>query len=272
MSTREVATGFVAGSRGALRSGSLARLGGLLTGFDFSPPGSPIHYHGNAPSAFVISVDFDIAGRPDRSEAHRSGTEAILSICERYGIPITWGICGFTASENRGLFDTILRSPIRKEIACHSYAHAAVRDWTPDRLRQDLAMWMDATGERAVPQTFIFPYNVEGNFEELRRLGFRAYRPLRRCITSPGRDHGLCRIPPVCRLGAVRNSLRVLRAYTDICVAYNSVMHVWTHPSDVSGKGFVANVLQPYMEYVGRRRDQGVLWPCILSDLIPLAE
>jgi len=128
----------------------------------------------------------------------------------------------------------------------------------------------------ASPTTFVFPYNRLGNFETLRRIGFKTFRGEQRRICSPVIEEGMCNIPPVMYLsGRTPGTVATARRFIDLCIRYRSVFHVWTHPWNLSREGnpsaYAKNVLRPIFTHLKDRSDEGALTLSTMSGLAQLA-
>jgi peptidoglycan/xylan/chitin deacetylase (PgdA/CDA1 family) len=238
---------------------------------EFNPSGGQARYPGGRPAASCVSVDFD-ATRPGRHASNHTGTYALDGLAERYSIPMTWAICGKTAEEDRDAYDRVLNSSVRHEIGIHTYSHVDVSTCTERDLEQEINMCLDSLGISSVPRTFIFPWNREGHFDLLSRLGFIAYRGRDRAIGGPVKMKSLWNIPPVYYLDEKsEGAASLVKRYVDLCIHSKAVFHLWLHPWSIasgdSALPLVSSTLDPILRYIAEKRDDGLLSCCTMGDL-----
>ncbi|MDG6994369.1 MAG: polysaccharide deacetylase family protein [Nitrososphaerota archaeon] len=257
----------------------------LKIGLD--PPKASLSYPGEARAACVISLDFDHFTRsqgfsdkkwlpevkPGQLEKNRAGTRDMLSVSEKYGIPMTWAICGRTAEEDYPSYNRILESKQLQEIGVHTYSHADVSACTEEELHAEVDKCLEILKLKERPKTFIFPWNRMGHFEDLSKLGFIAYRDQKRSIGNPKENCGLVNIAPTYYVDEKSYGAEwLMRKYLDVCISWNSMFHLWMHPwsvvfeNDASGK-FVKRTIDPLFSYIQKKRDEGILAVCTLGDL-----
>lgn len=237
-----------------------------MAGVAFRPPDGPRRPR---KAACCVSLDFDVT-QESRALPNRRGTHLLLDSAERFGVPLTWAVCGSTAEKDPEPFRAILGSGAMHEIASHTYSHLRVDNATPGELEDDLLRWNSVVG--VTPRTFVFPFNKMGNFETLRRLGFTAYRGEGRVVGVPMDENGLCNVPPVMYLsGRSEGTLGTARGYVDLCVRYGAVFHLWTHPWSLAREGdpdrYSEQVLKPIFSYVRERAAEGSLELCTMGEL-----
>jgi peptidoglycan/xylan/chitin deacetylase (PgdA/CDA1 family) len=224
---------------------------------------------GEKESFCCISVDFDVTD-PIRASANSLGTRTLLSLSERYEVPITWAICGKTAQEYSSDFEQILSSTSEKEIAVHTYSHLDVSKCTRSELLDDFERFKGTLGISNF-STFIFPWNRTGHFDTLRELGFISYRGRDRRIGTAIKNEGLWNISPVVYAGAKIYHQHFLPAsLLDICVESGSVFHMWTHPWDIifpSVKDYTERVLEPLFSRISTYRKNGLLKVSTMGNL-----
>jgi peptidoglycan/xylan/chitin deacetylase (PgdA/CDA1 family) len=235
-----------------------------LRGVQFSPPKKRVEYPNEAKSAFCVSIDFD-ATKKEREKPNDQGTRLLINLSEKYGIPMTWAICGKTAEEQRSTYEAILRSKVEQEIAVHTYSHMDASTCSPEELESDISKCLSII-ERT-PKSFVFPWNREGNFEVLQKMGFIAYRGREKAIGAPRFEQDLWNIPPTYHADrSTYNSIVLVRKLLDIAINNNSVFHLWLHPWDlVPTENFQQDLsgglLQPLLKHASdiRRRDGNAL-------------
>ena len=254
------------------RIASASATGWLLgmAGVALSPPNGGATYPGGKHAAACVSLDFDVT-KESRADANHKGTHLLLYCAERYGIPLTWAICGMTVEQDPEPFEAVMSSGGNHEIASHTYSHLRVDAATPAELEADMEKWRSVVGELN-PTTFVFPYNRMGNFETLRRLGFASYRGEVRRVGAPLAENGFCNIAPVMYLsGRSGGTVATAKMFIDLCIRYRSVFHLWSHPWSLSREGdpteYSRLVLEPIFEYLKQKQDEGLLELCTMNQL-----
>ena len=217
-----------------------------------------------------FSVDFD-ATRPGRLSSNRVGTRNAVELSLRYNIPMTWAICGKTAEEDPFAYEMVLRSGVEHEIAVHTYSHIDVSKCSAETLVEEVDRCISVLAPARRPTTFIFPWNREGHFDVLARLGFTAYRGADRALGTPQRHNGMWNIPPVYYLGPLSyGQSALIKKFIALCVASRSVFHMWFHPWSIvepSPEAFAADVLEPVFKCLDERRREGELELVTLGEL-----
>ena len=259
-------------------------LGRLKMGFD-PPKPSRVNYPDGTKAACVISLDFDHLTKslelgstrwyPKRVEdllvKNRIGTRDMLEVSEKYGVPMTWAICGQTAEEDPESYKSILRSKQQQEIGVHTYSHVDVASCSEEELEDEVSKCLKILDLPEHPKTFIFPWNREGHFELLAKMGFLTYRDQNRLIGMPRENLGLLNIPPTYYVDTKSyKAQELMKKYLDLCIAWNSVFHLWLHPWSVvldDSASFVRDTLDPLFAYIKRREREGVLALRTMGDL-----
>ncbi|TLZ53574.1 MAG: hypothetical protein E6K17_09510 [Methanobacteriota archaeon] len=217
-----------------------------------------------------FSVDFD-ATRPGRLSSNRIGTKNAVELSLRYNIPMTWAICGKTAEEDPFAYEMVLRSGVEHEIAVHTYSHLDVSKCSPETLVEEVDRCISVLAPARRPRTFIFPWNREGHFDVLARLGFTAYRGADRALGTPQKHNGMWNIPPVYYLGPLSyGQSSLIKKFIALCVASRSVFHLWFHPWSIvepSPEAFAADILEPVFKCLDERRREGELELVTLGEL-----
>ena len=225
--------------------------------------GSPQGYASGAKGACCISVDFDVTD-PSRYDPNRAGTAALLRLSERYGVPLTWAICGKTAEEDPRAYESIIRSSLPQELGVHTYSHIYADETPEAAYEEDIRRCLGVLGLSSAPPAFVFPKNREGHFGLLRRLGFACYRSKWRAIGRPSAENGLWNISPVFyfdqrSIGA--DSL--MKRFVDACIARSAVFHLWTHPWSLASPGASTEAaeatLEPVFAYLKEKSQSGLL-------------
>ena len=228
----------------------------------------PISKEDGLSPAVCITVDFDVTV-PSRFDDNRKGTLALVELAERYDIPITWAVCGKSAEADMRSFSAIQESAAR-EIGVHTYSHLDATVATESEFRSDIERCLQVLGLDS-PRTFIFPWNREAHFNVLADLGFRVYRGKKRSIGIPVQEKGLWNVRPVYyvdqkSLGAEP----LMKKYLDVCVAFSTPFHLWTHPwSLVTGGDTepIMRTVEGLFAYVAERRQRHELVTSTLGEI-----
>jgi peptidoglycan/xylan/chitin deacetylase (PgdA/CDA1 family) len=209
-----------------------------------------------------VSVDFD-AMKEGRLELNRRGTRVLVELSMRHGVPMTWAVCGRTAEEDPRSYHMVQGCEVSQEVAVHTYSHIDVSRCTEDELALEVDRCIAVLGLKEKPRTFIFPWNKEGHFDALRKMGFTAYRGEERGIGRPAKATGLWNIRPVHYLSESSYGLSsYVTRLMDLCVSTRSVFHIWLHPWSVVGptpEAYRVSVLEPVFSYMAGLRDAGAM-------------
>ena len=155
----------------------------------------------NGPS-LCISIDLEMAwGRweqiDDRylrfaEQADRPIVRRLLQIAERHDIPMTWAVVGRVFDDSPGfgnlpgpraawfapeLVEAIQKSPVRHDIASHSYAHVYYEGLSEAEASQDLGNDVELRKRWGIPaRSWVFPRNEIAHVEKLADAGVEVYR------------------------------------------------------------------------------------------------
>jgi hypothetical protein len=189
----------------------------------------PLPVEPRGTSTACVSVDFDVT-QPSRFDDNRKGTLALCELSARYGIPLTWAVCGRSAEEDMRSYSAIAEAAGGSEIGVHTYSHLDATAATKDDFRSDIERCIQVLG-LASPRTFVFPWNREAHFDVLQSLGFRVYRGKDRAIGAPILNQGLWDVRPVYYVDQKsRGAESLMKRYVDLCIHYSTPFHLWTHP------------------------------------------
>jgi peptidoglycan/xylan/chitin deacetylase (PgdA/CDA1 family) len=252
---------------------------------DLHPPRNPVIFPNGAKAACVVSIDFDHLTKssessqskwiPKRSDdlliKNKIGTRDLLDVSERHKIPMTWAICGQTAEEDPTAYRSILESQQPQEIGVHTYSHIDVSASTEDELEVDIQKCLKVLDLKVPPKTFIFPWNRQGHFEKLKKMGFTVYREQDRAICLPFKNQSLWNIPPTYYIDKKSfGAHELIMKYLDLCISWNSTFHLWFHPwsvvTDNDGE-FVRNTLDPLFRYINEKQASLELEVLTMGDL-----
>jgi peptidoglycan/xylan/chitin deacetylase (PgdA/CDA1 family) len=238
---------------------------------DYDPPvATGKLYPGNKRAAACVSIDFDVTVE-DRYQANRVGTKTLLELSEKYGVPLTWAICGMTADADRESYERILNSPTRQEIGIHTYSHIDAQKCDAGEFEKDIVRCIEALNLGSTPPTFIFPWNRVNHFPILRSLGFKVYRGKERAVGAPTPSEGLYNIRPVYYVDQKSfGAQSLINKYADLCASASSVFHLWTHPWSIvmhDGGTPMVETLDPVFSHLRKMSDRGELALCTMGEL-----
>ncbi len=243
----------------------------------FQPPGPEFHVPWAERGAACVSVDFDVT-RPGREGPNRKGTFALVELSEKYGVPITWAICGRTAEEDAESYSHILDSSAEQEIGIHTYSHIDASQAEEAELEAEIERCMAVLGLHSTPKTFVFPWNREAHFDLLKRMGFIAYRGRERVVGGLSKGRGLWNIPPVYYVDQKAvGAGTLMKRYLDLCLRHRAVFHLWTHPWSIVEAGgsadrMVSSALEPVFAYMAQKREEGLLHTGTMGSLASALE
>lgn len=167
------------------------------------------------------------------------------------------------------LVEQIIKSPVAHEIGCHTFSHMDCTDKNcpPLVLDDELKACTLAAEKFGVKLTsFVFPGGTAGNYETLKKHGYRIYRKnVDVDIAYPYQDDfGMLITPTSSSFGD--NGLGWDKEYfiyrykrfIDKAIKTNTIAHFWFHPS--IDKWSLENVMPAVLNYAADKRDQGLLW------------
>jgi hypothetical protein len=233
--------------------------------------GSPAGYGNGTRAAACISVDFDVT-RPGREGPNHLGTHALLDLSEKYGVPLTWAVCGKTAEADREAYESIVKCSMEQEIGVHTYSHMYADEVGEEAFEDDIKKCLSVLALGSAPATFVFPKNIEGHFGLLKRMGFRCYRGKLRAVGRPVEENGLWNIRPVYYVDQKSlGAQSVIQRFIDACIARRAVFHLWTHPWSIAIDGkpdeMVETTLEPVFAYLREKQKTGLLSPTTMGRL-----
>ncbi len=174
------------------------------------------------------------------------------------------------------LVRSLLESPNRHEVACHTFSHIDCSDahCPPEVMDSELAACCRLASEWGLTlKTFVFPGNLPGNLASLRRHGFKACRWHGRYhLGFPAIDaHGIWRVPGGIhcerpRGWSTRAWVRALQRCVDRALETGTVLHFWLHPCcDPVNLDVVFPAL---LDYIAAHRSE--LWATTIGGLVDL--
>jgi peptidoglycan/xylan/chitin deacetylase (PgdA/CDA1 family) len=220
-------------------------------------------------SVACVSVDFDVT-KESRFDDNRKGTLALNELAARYGIPITWAICGKSAEADMKSYSAIVDSAHLNEIGVHTYSHIDASVTPTDQFRSDVERCIQVLGLES-PRTFVFPWNKVGHFDVLRALGFRVFRGKTRAIGNPVLREGLWNVRPVYYVNHLsKGAESLIKTYVDLCVKLSTPFHLWTHPWSLAIGGKtepMMETLESVFAYIAEKREQNALTTSTLGGI-----
>lgn len=101
----------------------------------------------------------------------------ILSLFNMVQIPVTFAIRGQLFEVDDTIFQSIVRSPIKHEIASHSYYHSDFTKLSHDCADKELKLLSEKMEQHKIkPKSFIFPRNKVNHLDLLEKYGYKCYR------------------------------------------------------------------------------------------------
>jgi hypothetical protein len=216
-----------------------------------------------------ISVDFDVTV-PSRFDENRKGTIALSELAARYGIPITWAVCGKSAEADMKSYSAIADASPDNEIGVHTYSHIDATVTPADKFRSDVERCIQVLG-LDFPRTFIFPWNREGHFDVLGALGFRIFRGKDRAIGNPVQKEGIWNVRPVYYVDQKsRGAETMMKKYVDLSIEFSTPFQLWTHPWSlvIVGKTEpMIETLESLFAYLAEKKEQKTLMTSTLGGI-----
>lgn len=180
------------------------------------------------------------------------------------------------------LVKQIINSKVNHEIGSHTFSHVEFSDaiCSPELAMQELNKCVEVMDKYNLElRSFVFPSNIEGNFQALTDSGIIAYRgggdDFR--IRYPVRTkEGLWDIHENISLGLnffMRGKdacYYIATRHIDEAICTNSVVHFWFHPSFLSKKTF--KILIPILKYINQKRQEHKLWVATMGEIASYCE
>jgi hypothetical protein len=291
-------------------------------------------------AVFTVSIDFELMwGTADRPYAaafrslceteRREVIDRLLGLMAEYDISATWGIVGHLflqdgekvdrpgpEVEHHGadnlyygsdLVERVRRCPVEQEIGSHTFFHIEMDEskCSPETADADVANCARQARRWGIDmKSFIFPRNLVGHLQTLKRYGFTCFRGpephwyanrsrlIRRLghlleilamktppsVTVSEQD-GMWNIPGSMLYTPSWGSrrylpvwMRVLRAKRGLrnAVRHRQIFHLWFHPTDLAGRPeAMIDGLRQIFEYAARLRASGRLVVRPMKGLVP---
>ncbi|MFA5337270.1 MAG: polysaccharide deacetylase, partial [Candidatus Omnitrophota bacterium] len=159
----------------------------------------------------------------------------------------------------------IINSKVKHEIACHTFSHInCQQEVCPDGVfENEIQKCKDmAKDHGTVLNSFVFPANLTGHTEILKKEGFSAYRVDKDVFGFPEKDiNGLWQIPttamicPSSHHGLSLNyHIKKYKRIIERAIRYQRVCHLWFHPS--ASKEFLEPVLTDLFKFIDSFRNE----------------
>ncbi len=179
------------------------------------------------------------------------------------------------------LVEAIIAARSKHELGCHGFSHLGLQDCPPDVAAAELDACLLAARPYGVRlSTFVFPGNESGNFELLRRKGFRSVRtyPVPWAeISLPMLCHdGLWHVHTSLSLedgfdsSSCRKHLLKLLRCVDTAAQTRLAAHFWFHPSLSPVQ--IQYVLWPLVRYCAQERAAGRIDVLTIDQLVNKTE
>jgi peptidoglycan/xylan/chitin deacetylase (PgdA/CDA1 family) len=236
-------------------------------------------------AALVLSIDIDVGseklgeknGYKNNLNVHDYLTEKFIGRIEEQSVPlllqtfddlevpVTFAIRGQLAEVDDKFFTLILRSPMKHDIAAHSYYHKAFTGLSRAEADEDLKLVSNGLREIGVtPRSFVFPKNMIAHLTLLEKWGylcFRGYGNLFKDGMYVKKFGDLYDIHPGLYIGKSNNAL-LLNKIVDVAIRHRAPLHLWFHPwnlgytsKDVCSR--LSNMLIPFLRYVKKSQADG---------------
>lgn len=164
------------------------------------------------------------------------------------------------------LIDMIIKSPVKHEIACHTFSHIdCSNEFCPGELfKAELKECIKAAEAKKIKLvSMVFPGGTLGNFSILKELGFSCYRKIMRYhIDVPAIDqNGLVQIPSSYALyrsypgWTSKRYIRMATSFLKIAAKNKMVAQFWFHPS--LDPWYINNVLPTILDTIRVMVDDG---------------
>ncbi len=237
-------------------------------------------------ASLVISIDVDVGspevgvkngGRNDCNvndfvtESAIGGIEEqvvphLLRVFNEFEFPATFALRGQLMEVENSIFDSILESSTRHEIASHGYTHKVFTGLSEFEAEEELRMISDGLRKFGItPKSFVFPKNKVAHLSLLERYGYTSFRAEGTSFSDGmyvEKCGGIFNVHP--SLFSDFNGSFFSKKIVNLAVKYRAPLHIWFHPwnlGDSSEKAAerITKGLIPLMQHAAKKRKQGVL-------------
>jgi len=191
----------------------------------------------------------------------------LIDFFDEIGVPVTFALRGQLLDVEASMVERLKSSPVKHEIASHSYHHKRFSQLDRSEADAELQMVAYAMNRFSItPKSFVFPRNDIAHLNLLEKHRYICYRG------GGGLLHDRMSIRRSGRLYDVHASLYldksaspgIMHKIIDLCVSRRLPLHVWFHPwnfgeNEVVLLGSIRNVLSPFYEYAQEKMQIGLL-------------
>jgi peptidoglycan/xylan/chitin deacetylase (PgdA/CDA1 family) len=237
-------------------------------------------------ASLIMSIDVDVGnpevgvrnkGRNDRNvndflterdvgKIEEEVIPLLLQAFDELEFPATFALRGQLAEVENSIFNQILESNTRHEIAAHGYFHrvfTTLSEFEADEELRMISVGMKKFG--ITPKSFVFPKNKVSHLELLEKYGYLSFR----AEGTSFRD-GLY-VEKCGNLFNVHPSLFsdfygsfFSKKIIDLAVKYAAPLHIWFHPWNLGCSPSIAakritKGLMPLIQYAIKKKNQGLL-------------
>lgn len=170
------------------------------------------------------------------------------------------------------LVELIIKSNTGHEIACHTFSHISCDEGvcSPEVIDSELKASQEAADAFELRlESFIFPGHTMGNFDTIRRNGYRSIRTnLTNTLGYPVlRNNGLWEHKATMEirfnnLFSEKENLRRYYKMIEMCISNHQVCHFWLHPS--FDEASMEVILISIFEYLHKQGDK--VWITTMRD------
>lgn len=168
------------------------------------------------------------------------------------------------------LVEMILNSTVKHEIACHSFSHIdySEKNSFPELIESDLRACEEAASRFGIKlESFVFPGNFHGNFDMLKKHGYKVIRYKTNALKEIGFpekiENGLIAIHDSIAFDQSEEGwgnnylIWKMKKYIDKAIEKKAICHFWFHPS--IKKKSINEYFIPILCYISDKRNKGLL-------------
>ena len=263
-------------------------------------------------SSFIISLDTELfwgwhlypnskmAKILRKEEANAINTiDNLLQLFEKYNTPVTWAVVGKIFLEHPEIIEKIQSSPIKHEIAYHSFSHVLFSECGYKKAEAEIIEGVKLGKEFGIDFiSFVFPENKIKYTQILKQYGFQIYRgpnfldrSVNRSLPVQAKNVVSSKIiaPPVDLvlkdgIWEIPSSMcfydrfpydrfpftLALRAKRGIerAIKEKKVFHIFMHPEDLLIKPNLLGKLEEVLRFIEIKKNQNNICPVTMGDLI----
>jgi peptidoglycan/xylan/chitin deacetylase (PgdA/CDA1 family) len=176
------------------------------------------------------------------------------------------------------LIELILKSNVNHEIGCHSFSHCdfSEKNSYGDLVKAELSECVTLMKKFGVdPTSFVYPGNQYGNFDLVKKAGFKIIRfksnPVKEIGFPEILDNNYIAIHDSLDFTSDDNMLgydyliKKFKRYINKTIRKKSICHFWFHPS--LSQSDLDNLFYPVMNYISGLRDNGIVEIVTMNDI-----